>query len=165
MSKALVIIKSMGIGDLCILISNIHAISKKIGKPVTVLAQENTRASAILKYDPHIEEVIELDKNEIKGFFSIIKKVKPKKFDQSFIYSDSSRLYLAARLSGIKENSKASEYLEKNKYIEKILILERNNKNSHHDGIIGSFNLANEIKRHNFKYKKYYLWNFCIRAY
>ena len=28
MSKALVIIKSMGIGDLCILISNIHAINK-----------------------------------------------------------------------------------------------------------------------------------------
>ena len=40
MSKALVIIKSMGIGDLCILISNIHAISKKIAKPVTVLAQK-----------------------------------------------------------------------------------------------------------------------------
>ena len=50
----------------------------------------------------------------------------------------------------VKENSKASEYLEKNKYIEKILILERNNKNSHHDGIIGSFNLANEIKKYNF---------------
>jgi len=57
MSKALVIIKSMGIGDLCILISNIHAISKKIAKPVTVLAQKNTRAHAILKHDPLIEEV------------------------------------------------------------------------------------------------------------
>ena len=32
MSKALVVIKSMGIGDLCILISSIHAISKKIEK-------------------------------------------------------------------------------------------------------------------------------------
>jgi len=40
MSKALVIIKSMGIGDLSILISSIHAISKKIAKPVTVLAQK-----------------------------------------------------------------------------------------------------------------------------
>ena len=102
--KALVIIKSMGIGDLCILISNIHAISKKIGKPVTVLAQRNTHSQAILKHDPHIEEVIELNKNEIRSFFGIIKKIKPKQFDQSYIFSDSIRLYLIAKLSGIKEN-------------------------------------------------------------
>ena len=75
MSKALVVIKSMGIGDLCILISSIHAISKKIAKPVTILAQKNTRAHAILKHDPHIEEVIELGEKEIKSFFSIIKKI------------------------------------------------------------------------------------------
>jgi len=104
MSKVLVVIKSMGIGDLSILISSIHAISKKIAKPVTVLAQKNTRAHAILKYDPHIEEVLELDEKEIKSFFSIIKKIKPKQFDQSYIYSDSIRLYLISKLSGIKEN-------------------------------------------------------------
>ena len=104
MSKVLVIIKSMGIGDLSILISSIHAISKKIAKPVTVLAQKNTRAHAILKHDPHIEEVIELDEKEIKNFFSIIKKIRPKQFDQSYIYSDSIRLYLISKLSGIKEN-------------------------------------------------------------
>ena len=104
MSKVLVVIKSMGIGDLSILISSIHAISKKIAKPVTVLAQKNTRAHAILKHDPHIEEVIELDEKEIKSFFSIIKKIKPKQFDQSYIYSDSIRLYLISKLSGIKEN-------------------------------------------------------------
>ena len=104
MSKVLVVIKSMGIGDLSILISNIHAISKKIAKPVTVLAQKNTRAHAILKHDPHIEEVIELDEKEIKNFFSIIKKIRPKQFDQSYIYSDSIRLYLISKLSGIKEN-------------------------------------------------------------
>ena len=104
MSKVLVIIKSMGIGDLSILISSIHTISKKIAKPVTVLAQENTRAHAILKHDPHVEEVIELNENEIKGFFNIIKKIRPKQFDQSYIFSDSIRLYLISKLSGIKEN-------------------------------------------------------------
>ena len=104
MSKVLVVIKSMGIGDLSILISSIHAISKKIAKPVTVLAQKNTRAHAILKHDPHIEEVIELDEKEIKNFFSIIKKIRPKQFDQSYIYSNSIRLYLISKLSGIKEN-------------------------------------------------------------
>ncbi len=104
MSKALVVIKSMGIGDLSILISNIHAISKKISRPVTVLAQKNTRASSILMHDPHVEEVIELNEKEIKGFFVVIKKIKPKKFTQSYIYSDSIRLYLITKLSGIKEN-------------------------------------------------------------
>ena len=104
MSKALVIIKSMGIGDLCILISSIHAISKKIDKSVKVLAQKNTCATAILKHDHHVDEVIELNEKEIKGFFSIIKKIKPNQFDQSYIFSDSIRFYLISRLSGIKQN-------------------------------------------------------------
>ena len=129
MSKVLVIIKSMGIGDLSILISNIHGISKKIAKPVTVLAQKNTRASAILKYDPHVEEVIELNENEVKSFFPIIKKIKPKKFDQSFIYSDSIRFYLISKFSGIKESfhyrffskKKKNFYKTANEFTEKIL--------------------------------------------
>ena len=115
MSKALVIIKSMGIGDLSILISNIHAISKKIARPVTVLAQKNTRARAILKHDPHIEEVIELDEKEIKSFFAIIKKIKPKQFDQSYIFSDSMRFYLISKLSGIKENFQYKFFSKKGK--------------------------------------------------
>ena len=104
MSKALVIIKTMGIGDLCILISSIHAISKKIDKSVKVLAQKNTHAAAILEHDPYVDEVIELNEKEIKGFFSIIKKIKSKQFEQSYIYSDSIRFYLISKLSGIKEN-------------------------------------------------------------
>jgi len=101
MSKALVIIKSMGIGDLVILIANIHAISKSIQKPVVVMAQKSTNANVILKHDPHVEEVIELDK---KGFFNIVNKVKSKGFDKSFIYSDSIRLYLISKFSGISQN-------------------------------------------------------------
>jgi len=97
---ALVIIKSMGIGDLCILIANIHAISKSIGKPVVVLAQKNTNANSLLKDDPHVKEVINLDK---EGFFNIIKKIKPHKFCEAYIYSDSLRLYLISKLSNIKK--------------------------------------------------------------
>ena len=99
MSKALVIIKSRGIGDLCILSKYIHEISKHNASKVSVLAQINTRAKEILKYDPHVDEVIELDK---KGFFKIIKKIKPKRFDQAYIYSDSIRLYLISKFSDIK---------------------------------------------------------------
>jgi ADP-heptose:LPS heptosyltransferase len=91
-----IILKSAGIGDLCILIAYIHAISKSVGKPVVVLAQKSTRASSILKNDPYVKEVIELDK---KGFFNITKKIKPYKFDQSYIFSDSIRLYLIAKIS------------------------------------------------------------------
>ena len=115
MSKALVIIKSMGIGDLCILISNIHAISKKIDKPVKVLAQKSSHATAILKHDHHVDEVIELNEKEIKGFFSVIKKIKPKQFDQSYIYSDSIRFFLISKLSGIKENFQYKFFSKKGK--------------------------------------------------
>ena len=99
MSKVLVIIKSPGIGDLCILSKYIQEISKYSSSKVSVLVQQNTRAHEILKNDPHVKEVIELDK---KGFFKTIKKIKPKKFDRSYIYSDSIRLYLISKLSGIK---------------------------------------------------------------
>jgi len=112
MSKALVVIKSMGIGDLVILIANIHAISKSLQKPVTVLAQNNTKASDILKYDPHIEEVISLDK---KGLINIIKKIKPKNFDHSYIYSDSLRLYLISKFSGINKKFQYNFFSKKGK--------------------------------------------------
>ena len=92
----LVVIKSMGIGDLCILIANIHAISKSISRPVVVLAQKNTHACSILQYDPHIEKVIDLDK---KGFFNVVKKIKPYKIHQAYIFSDSIRLYLISKFS------------------------------------------------------------------
>ena len=115
MSKALVIIKSMGIGDLCILISNIHAISKKIAQPITVLAQKNTRAEEILKYDPHVKEVIGLDENEIKGFINIIKILKNKNFDQCYIYSDSIRFFLISKFSNIKKISHYNFFTKKGK--------------------------------------------------
>mgnify|MGYP001391086704 CR=1 FL=1 len=98
MNKALIIIKSPGIGDLQILLSNIHHISKKFGKPVTVLAQKNTRAEAIFKYDPYVDEVLELGK---KDFFVAINKIKSKNFSEVYIYSDSIRLYLISKFSGI----------------------------------------------------------------
>ncbi len=109
---ALVIIKSMGIGDLVILKSNIDAISKSIKKKIVVLAQKNTRAVEILKHDPHVSEVIILDK---KGFLNIIKKIKPYNFVQSYTYSDSLRLYLISKLSGIKKNFQYNLFSKKNK--------------------------------------------------
>ena len=160
MSKVLVIIKSMGIGDLSILISNIHAISEKIGVPVTVLAQESTRAKSILQHDPHIEEVIEFDEKEIKGFFNIIKKIKPKKFDQSYIFSDSMRFYLIAQMSGIKRNFHYRFFSKKGKnffktakeFTEKILNAEVNPQSKIYSNISDieqakkKYNITNKTK-------------------
>tara|TARA_Y100001936_G_C15930197_1_gene588923 strand:- start:104 stop:1021 length:918 start_codon:yes stop_codon:yes gene_type:complete len=63
----------------------------------------------------------------------------------------------------VKENSKAQEYLEKNKYIEKILILERNNNNDQHDGIFGSLKLAADLKKQGFD--KVFIFNSSLRFY
>ena len=51
----------------------------------------------------------------------------------------------------VKENSKADQYLYQTNYIDKILILERDCKtNNRHGGFLGSLNLINDIKKHNF---------------
>ncbi len=106
------ICKQMGIGDLVILIANIHAISKSINSKLIVLAQKNTRANEVLMHDPHVEEVIDLDK---KGFLNIIKKIKNKNCQKSYIYSDSLRLYLISKLSNIKENYQYRLFSKKGK--------------------------------------------------
>ena len=101
MDKALIIIKSPGIGDLQILLSNIHHLSRYNKTTVSIHAQKNTTAEAVFRHDKeHVEEVIELGK---KDFLNIINKIKSKKFDQAYIYSDSIRLYLIAKLSGISK--------------------------------------------------------------
>jgi len=126
MNKALIIVKSPGIGDLQILLSNIHSISKQFDKPVTVLAQENTRAHAVFKHDPHVDEVLNLGKRD---FFNIINEIKIKKFSQCYIYSDSVRLFLIAKLAGISKinnypffsKKRKNFYKTAKKFTEKIL--------------------------------------------
>ena len=101
MNKALIIIKSPGIGDLQILLSNIHHLSREIGRPVSVLAQKNTRAKTVFTHDKqHVDEVIDLGR---KDFFNIINKIKSRKFKQCYIYSDSIRLFLISKLAGISK--------------------------------------------------------------
>jgi len=50
----------------------------------------------------------------------------------------------------VKKTSKAKEFLYETDYIDQILNLERDNKNGHHDGIIGSINLIKELSKHKF---------------
>ena len=51
----------------------------------------------------------------------------------------------------VKENSKADQFLYQTNYIDKILLLERdNNLNNRHDGFFGSLNLIKDIRKHRF---------------
>ena len=64
----------------------------------------------------------------------------------------------------VKENSKADQYLYQTKYIDKIIILEREKKNNNaHSGIIGSINLIKDIRKHNFD--KIFIFNSSLRFY
>ena len=63
----------------------------------------------------------------------------------------------------VKENSKAIQFLSDNQNIDQIIILDRDNKNRNgrHDGIIGSLNLAKDLKKNNFD--KIFIFNSSIR--
>ena len=51
----------------------------------------------------------------------------------------------------VKESTKADQYLHQTNFIDKILHLERNNKTGNrHGGLLGSLNLVQDIKKHNF---------------
>ena len=62
----------------------------------------------------------------------------------------------------VKENSKAEIILTNNKYIDKIIILDRDNfKKGRHDGISGSIKLIHDLKKYNFD--KVFIFNSSLR--
>ena len=63
----------------------------------------------------------------------------------------------------VKENSKAIQFLQDNKSIDQIIVLDRDNKikNGRHDGFFGSYNLANDLKKYNFN--KIFIFNSSLR--
>jgi heptosyltransferase-2 len=63
----------------------------------------------------------------------------------------------------VKESSKAEQFLKDNNIINKIIILDRNNKlrNGKHEGFTGSFNLAKDLVQHNFD--KVFIFNSSLR--
>ena len=62
----------------------------------------------------------------------------------------------------VKESSKANQYLDQTNYVDKILLLKRNNKNNdRHDGLVGIFNLIKDLKKHNFD--KIFIFNSSLR--
>ena len=63
----------------------------------------------------------------------------------------------------VKESSKAEQFLKDSSIINKIIILERNNKlkGGRHEGLAGSYNLVRDLKRHSFD--KVFIFNSSFR--
>jgi len=63
----------------------------------------------------------------------------------------------------VKENSKAVQFLKYNTAIKEIIILDRDNKvkKGRHDGIVGAYNLAKDLKKFNFD--KVFIFNSSLR--
>jgi heptosyltransferase-2 len=62
----------------------------------------------------------------------------------------------------VKKSSKADQFLNHTNYIDKIITLERDSsKADRHDGIIGSFRLAQELKK--YKFDKVFIFNSSLR--
>ncbi len=108
--KVLILINKVGLGDCIIHINYIHEISKKYEKPVSILAKKNTKAKDLFLDDPHVDEVITLDRlndnsgnhDGLNGFFKLAKDIKEKKFDKVFIFNSSLRYFLICKFAGIK---------------------------------------------------------------
>ena len=101
--KVLCVQTKMGMGDACIYIPYLHAISKNLKTPVSILAKDSSRSKELFANDEHIDEIIELrkDLDGVKGFFNLLKIIKAKNFDKIFIFNGSIRYRLLALLSKI----------------------------------------------------------------
>ena len=108
--KVLVIQQRMGIGDMVIFLSYIHAIAKKENCPVSVLVKENSRADEFLDQDKYIDKIILLDRKRnatgkhsgFLGFFKLVKELKKEKYEKVYIFNSSLRYALLARFAQIR---------------------------------------------------------------
>ena len=123
--KVLILINKIGLGDCIIHINYIHEISKKYKKPVSILTKENTRAKDLFEDDPHIDEVITLDRlndnsgshDGLGGFFKLAKDIKDKKFDKVFVFNSSIRYFLICKFAGIKKISQYPLFKKKGQHV------------------------------------------------
>ena len=123
--KVLILINKVGLGDCIIHINYIHEISKKYEKPVSILAKENTKAKDLFMDDPHIDEVIKLDRlndnsgshDGVNGFYKLVKDIKRKKFDKVFIFNSSVRYFLICKFAGIKKIAQYPLFKKKGQHV------------------------------------------------
>ena len=124
--KILAVQNRMGIGDMIIFLPFIEAIAKKFDSPVSILVKENTKSSEILKNNPHINEIIFLDRNDhakkgrhfgFRGTLNLASDIQKYNFDKVFIFNSSLRYNLISRLAGIKEIFQYPLFEKQNQHI------------------------------------------------
>jgi len=124
--RILAVQNRMGIGDMIIFLPFILAISKKFNVPVSILVKENSKAIQFLKYNPALDEIITLDRDNttrdglhdgIIGSYKLAKSLKKYNFDKIFIFNSSLRFNLIARTAGIKNIYQYPLFQKKNQHI------------------------------------------------
>ena len=110
--KILAVQNRMGIGDMIIFLPFIEAIAKKFASPVSILVKENTKSSEILKNNPHINEIIFLDRNDhakkgrhfgFRGTLNLASDIQKYNFDKVFIFNSSLRFRIIMKIAKIKD--------------------------------------------------------------
>ena len=104
----------------------IEAIAKKFGVSVSILVKENSKAIQFLKSNPHIDQIIILNRGNkinngshdgIIGSYNLVKDLKKYNFDKIFIFNSSLRFNLIARAAGIKDIYQYPLFKKKNQHI------------------------------------------------
>ena len=124
--RILTVQNRMGIGDMVIFLPFIQAVSKKFSTPVSILVKENSKAIQFLKSNPHIDQIIILNRGNkinngshdgIIGSYNLVKDLKKYNFDKIFIFNSSLRFNLIARAAGIKDIYQYPLFKKKNQHI------------------------------------------------
>ena len=136
--KVLVIQPKIGIGDMIIYLSYIHAISKTYKSSISILVKDSSKAKELLADDKLIKEILFLDRAKdksgshdgIKGFFKLIKEIKLKNFDKVFIFNSSLRYLLVTKFAGIKNIVQYPLFRKKDNIVTSAKIFTENELNS-----------------------------------
>ena len=107
--KTAVIHSYNGMGDLIWHLPYIHAIARQAkGKKIILFSKKTTNAHELLKADPYIKKIINLDDTRgiftnLYSFFKILKSLKENNIEKIWIFHESIKYALASLLAGIKE--------------------------------------------------------------
>ena len=123
-----------GMGDLIWHLPYIHAIAKKTKeKKVLLFSKKTTNAHELLKSDPYIEKIINLDDTRgiftnLFSFFKISKSLKENSVKKVWIFHESVKYAIAALSAGVEERL-GYEYGLQKFFLSKKNIMPVNSKN------------------------------------
>ena len=101
--KIAVIQARPGIGDVLVFLPYIHLIAKNKKSKVYLFTKKRTVAHELLKYDPYVEEVIYLDREPNKINFNLIKDMKIRGIETTYIMHFGFRYIFLCLLSRVRK--------------------------------------------------------------